>query len=212
MRKPAPVSGRAATLSRARLSMPMAIRRRGAMPTRGSRRRLITKPPSANGCSITTRSAPPPIPTRCSSASSSRAMPPPRTSADGTVRTSNANPAFPAGRARCRTRAMAEFFEALTDDHRAFIARQPVFFVATAAEGARVNLSPKGMDCFRVLDERTVAWLDVAGSGNETNAHLLADGRITIMFCAFDNPALILRIYGRGTPVLPQDQGWADTA
>jgi hypothetical protein len=107
---------------------------------------------------------------------------------------------------------MAEFFEALTDDHRAFIARQPVFFVATAAEGARVNLSPKGMDCFRVLDERTVAWLDVAGSGNETNAHLLADGRITIMFCAFDNPALILRIYGRGTPVLPQDQGWVDLA
>jgi len=107
---------------------------------------------------------------------------------------------------------MSEFFEALTDDHRAFIARQPVFFVATAAPGARINLSPKGMDCFRVLDDRTVAYLDVAGSGNETNAHLLADGRITIMFCAFDNPALIFRIYGRGTPVLPQDGGWADLA
>ncbi|MES2443565.1 MAG: pyridoxamine 5'-phosphate oxidase family protein [Pseudomonadota bacterium] len=107
---------------------------------------------------------------------------------------------------------MAQFFDALTDDHRAFIARQPVFFVATAAEGARVNLSPKGMDSFRVLDDRTVAYLDVAGSGNETNAHLLADGRITIMFCAFDNPALIFRIYGRGTPVLPQDAGWAEHA
>ncbi|MES2986561.1 MAG: pyridoxamine 5'-phosphate oxidase family protein [Pseudomonadota bacterium] len=105
---------------------------------------------------------------------------------------------------------MAKFFDCLDSDHRAFIAKQPVFFVATAAEGARVNLSPKGMDCFRVLDAGTVAWLDVAGSGNETNAHLLADGRVTIMFCAFENPALILRIYGQGTPVLPQDDGWAD--
>ena len=107
---------------------------------------------------------------------------------------------------------MAKFFEALTDDHRAFIARQPVFFVATAAPDARINLSPKGMDCFRVLDDRIVGYLDVGGSGNETNAHLLADGRITIMFCAFDNPALILRIYGRGSAVLPQDNRWAELA
>ena len=107
---------------------------------------------------------------------------------------------------------MAEFFDTLGDTHRAFIARQPVFFVATAAEGARINLSPKGMDCFRVLGDRAVAWLDVAGSGNETNAHLLADGRITIMFCAFESPALILRLYGRGTPVLPQDARWAELA
>ncbi len=101
-----------------------------------------------------------------------------------------------------------EFFPALTDDHRAFIARQPVFFVATAAAEARINLSPKGLDCFRVLDERTVAYLDLAGSGNETHAHLLADGRITIMFCAFDRPALIFRIYGQGRAVLPQDGEW----
>lgn len=107
---------------------------------------------------------------------------------------------------------MAEFFPALTADHRAFVARQPVFFVATAAEGTRVNLSPKGMDSFRILDDRTVAYLDVAGSGNETNAHLLADGRITIMFCAFDNPALIFRIYGCGRPVLPQDADWGELA
>ena len=107
---------------------------------------------------------------------------------------------------------MAEFFDALTDDHRAFIARPPLFFVAPAAAGARINLSPKGMDCFRVLDDRRVAYLDVAGSGNETNAHLLADGRITIMFCAFESPALIFRLYGRGTRVLPQDDGWAELA
>src|ERR1700741_3297081 len=107
---------------------------------------------------------------------------------------------------------MAEFFDALTDDHRAFLARQTVFFVATAAPGARINLSPKGMDCFRVRGDRRVAYLDVAGSGNETNAHLAADGRITIMFCAFDNPALILRIYGRGRPVLPEDEGFGALA
>ena len=107
---------------------------------------------------------------------------------------------------------MAEFFPALTSEHRAFIARQPVFFVATAAEDSRINLSPKGMDCFRVLDDTTVAYLDVGGSGNETNAHLAADGRITVMFCAFDRPALIFRIYGTGTAVLPQDARWAELA
>ena len=101
-----------------------------------------------------------------------------------------------------------DFFPELSADHRAFVARQPVFFVATAAEGARINLSPKGMDSFRVLDATTVAYLDVGGSGNETNAHLAADGRITIMFCAFDRPALIFRIYGHGRAVLPQDPGW----
>lgn len=105
-----------------------------------------------------------------------------------------------------------EFFHALNEDHRHFIARQPVFFVATAAAGARINLSPKGMDSFRVLADDRVAYLDVAGSGNETNAHLAADGRITIMFCAFDNPALIFRIYGRGVAVLPQDCDWAALA
>ena len=102
-----------------------------------------------------------------------------------------------------------EFFSALNDDHRTFIAEQPVFFVATAAAEARINLSPKGMDSFRVLDAHTVAWLDLMGSGNETNAHLLADGRITVMFCAFDRPALILRLYGHGEAVLPQDDRFA---
>ena len=103
---------------------------------------------------------------------------------------------------------MAEFFDSIGDRHRAFIAAQPVFFVATAAEGARINLSPKGMDCFRVLDDHRVGYLDVDGSGNETNAHLLADGRITLLFCAFDRAALILRLYGRGAAILPQDARW----
>jgi hypothetical protein len=107
---------------------------------------------------------------------------------------------------------MSEFFDALTDDHRAFIANQPIFFVATAAAEARINLSPKGMDSFRVLSPTEVGYLDVGGSGNETHAHLAADGRITIMFCAFENPALILRLYGRGEPILPQDPRWQDFA
>ena len=107
---------------------------------------------------------------------------------------------------------MADFSDTLTDKHIAMIERQPVFFVATAAADARINLSPKGYDAFRVLAPGRVAWLDLAGSGNETNAHLLADGRITIMFCNFEQPALILRIYGRGTPVLPADDGWAELA
>jgi hypothetical protein len=101
-----------------------------------------------------------------------------------------------------------EFFDRVNQDHRDFIAKQPVFFVATAAAGARINCSPKGMDSFRVLGERRVAYLDLGGSGNETQAHLAADGRITIMFCAFDNPALIMRLYGTGRAVLPQDEGF----
>lgn len=103
---------------------------------------------------------------------------------------------------------MSEFFATLTQEHRDFIARQPVFFVATAAADSRINLSPKGMDSFRVLGDSRVAYLDVGGSGNETQAHLNADGRATIMFCAFDRPALILRIYARGKAILPQDRRW----
>jgi hypothetical protein len=107
---------------------------------------------------------------------------------------------------------MADFYDAITDEHRAFIARQPVFFVATAAPGARVNLSPKGMDSFRVLAPDRVAYLDLGGSGNETQAHLAADGRITIMFCAFDNPALILRLYGRGSFIVAGEAGFDEFA
>jgi hypothetical protein len=103
---------------------------------------------------------------------------------------------------------MADFFDALTDKHIAMIAAQPVFFVATAAAEGRINLSPKGYDAFRVLSPTRVAYLDLGGSGNETHAHLAADGRITLMFCNFQQPALILRIYGRGRAVLPQDDGW----
>lgn len=83
-----------------------------------------------------------------------------------------------------------------------------MFFVATAAADARINLSPKGYDAFRVLGPDRVGFLDLGGSGNETSAHLDADGRITIMFCNFQQPALILRIYGTGQAVLPKDSEW----
>jgi hypothetical protein len=111
---------------------------------------------------------------------------------------------------------MADFFDALEPRHVAMIEKQPVFFVATAAAEGRINLSPKGYDAFRVLSPGRVAYLDLGGSGNETHAHLVASqadpGRITVMFCNFEQPALILRIYGRGVPVLPQDEGWEELA
>jgi Pyridoxamine 5'-phosphate oxidase len=103
---------------------------------------------------------------------------------------------------------MAEFTETLNDKHVEMIGKQPIFFTATAAADGRINLSPKGYDAFRVLTPTSVAYLDLGGSGNETHAHLSVDGRITIMFCNFDQPALILRIYGRGRAVLPQDAEW----
>lgn len=107
---------------------------------------------------------------------------------------------------------MADFSDALTKKHVAMIGKQPVFFVATAACEGRINLSPKGYHAFRVLSPTRVAYLDLGGSGNETHAHLAQDGRITIMFCNFDRPALIVRIYGTGKPVLPQDEGWDELA
>ncbi len=103
---------------------------------------------------------------------------------------------------------MADFTETLTEKHVEMIGKQPIFFTATAAADGRINLSPKGYDAFRVLSPSRVAYLDLGGSGNETHAHLSVDGRITIMFCNFDRPALILRIYGRGRAILPQDAEW----
>jgi hypothetical protein len=105
---------------------------------------------------------------------------------------------------------MAKFYNALTPELRSFIEAQHVFFVATVAENSRINLSPKGMDSLRVLDERTVAYLDLTGSGNETAAHLKADGRITLMFCSFDAAPRILRLYGRGRLILKNDPAWSE--
>jgi hypothetical protein len=93
---------------------------------------------------------------------------------------------------------MAKQFARIEDAHRNFISRQHIFFTASAAEGTRVNISPRSTEALRLLDDLTAIYLDRTGSGNETAAHLLADGRLTIMFCAFDGPPVILRLYGKG--------------
>jgi len=103
---------------------------------------------------------------------------------------------------------MAAFFEQLDEKLMGFIRRQKMFFVATAAREGRINLSPKGMDTFRVLSPTTAAYLDLTGSGAETAAHVLHDGRITIMFCSFDDKPLILRLYGRGESIRAGDDRW----
>ncbi|MCT4698429.1 pyridoxamine 5'-phosphate oxidase family protein [Tenacibaculum haliotis] len=105
---------------------------------------------------------------------------------------------------------MAKFNNKITSRVQQFIAAQKVFFVATSPKNGRINLSPKGMDSFRVLNENRVAWLSVTGSGNETSAHLLDDNRITIMFCAFEGAPNILRLYGMAKEVLPNDAEWDD--
>ena len=105
---------------------------------------------------------------------------------------------------------MSQWHESITSEMREFIAQQKVFFVATAPHEGRINLSPKGMDTFRVLDERRAIYLDITGSGNETAAHLLDDGRITIMFCSFEKTADIARLYGRGRAIHPRDAEWND--
>jgi len=89
-----------------------------------------------------------------------------------------------------------------------FIEKQHMFFVATAAPDGRVNLSPKGMETLKVLDDTSVVWLNLSGSGNETAAHLLENPRMTLMFCAFEGSARILRVYGDAKTTQPGDAKW----
>lgn len=105
---------------------------------------------------------------------------------------------------------MGRVHPVITDELRAFMEAQPIFFVATAPldGGGHINVSPKGLDTFRVLDAGRAAYLDLTGSGNETSAHLLENGRVTIMFCAFAGPPRIVRLYGRGRTVLPGSPEW----
>lgn len=107
---------------------------------------------------------------------------------------------------------MAKFYAALTAHLRTFIAQQHMFFAATAAAEGRINLSPKGLESFRVLNNTRVGYLDLTGSSAETAAHLRADGRLTIMFCSFDTEPMILRLYGQGRVVHPDDEEWAALA
>ncbi len=96
----------------------------------------------------------------------------------------------------------------LTSKQIEFIEAQPVFFVGTAAADGRVNVSPKGLDTLRVLDERRLVWLNLTGSGNETAAHVAANGRMTLMFMSIGERPLILRVYGTARVIHPRDERW----
>lgn len=107
---------------------------------------------------------------------------------------------------------MGKLHECITEDLQDFIRKQHLFFVATAPLDANghVNLSPKGYDCLRILSPYRVMYLDLTGSGNETSAHVQENGRITLMFCAFEGAPMVLRLYGQGRVVLPGDAEWDD--
>ncbi len=103
---------------------------------------------------------------------------------------------------------MAKFYDSISQKHQEFIQAQKMFFVATAAEDGRINLSPKGLDSLRVLDNNRVVWLNLTGSGNETAAHLKLVNRMTIMFCSFEGNPLIMRLYGTARAIHTQDSDW----
>ena len=105
---------------------------------------------------------------------------------------------------------MGKLHDSIKPAHKEFIEKQHIFFVSTAPLSAdgRVNLSPKGLDCFRVLSENKIGYMDLISSGNETSAHTLENGRITIMFCSFEGAPNILRLYGKGFTVLRSTADW----
>lgn len=105
---------------------------------------------------------------------------------------------------------MGKLFDAISPKLQSWIAEQQLFFVSTApSRGGHINCSPKGLDSFVVLDEHTVAYIDLTGSGVETIAHLRENGRITIMFCALNGPPKILRLYGQGEVLQSGTEGFA---
>ncbi|MGB0404153.1 MAG: pyridoxamine 5'-phosphate oxidase family protein [Salibacteraceae bacterium] len=101
-------------------------------------------------------------------------------------------------------------FETLSSPLIEFIKKQKMFFVATAPKSGRINLSPKGLESFYILNESTVYWLNLTGSGNETEAHLSEDNRMTIMFNSFDENPLILRLYGMAKSIRMDNELWND--
>ena len=105
---------------------------------------------------------------------------------------------------------MSDQYDALSPDHQRFIEKQKMFFVGTAAADGRVNLSPKGMPSLAVRGPNEILWLNLTGSGNETAAHLQGTNRITLMWCAYEGPPLILRVYGQAEPIYREDAAWVD--
>ena len=105
---------------------------------------------------------------------------------------------------------MGKKFPEIEDKQLQFINEQKMFFVGSATADSRINISPKGMDSFRVMDKNRVVWLNVTGSGNETAAHMQRDNRMTIMFCAFEGKPKILRLYGTAQTIHVDDAAWDD--
>ena len=106
---------------------------------------------------------------------------------------------------------MAKFQDKLDEKSIKFINQQNMFFVATAPKEGKINISPKGLDkSLKIVDESTILWLNHFGSGNETAAHLQEDNRLTMMFCAFEGEALILRLYCKVKVVQEKDDSWND--
>lgn len=105
---------------------------------------------------------------------------------------------------------MAKFYDAIDDKLKAFIEQQHMFFVATAplSADAHVNVSPKGLNAFRIFSPTRVGYMDLTGSGNETSAHLQENQRITFMFCAFEGSPNIVRLFGQGRTILPDTPEW----
>ena len=103
---------------------------------------------------------------------------------------------------------MGQQFTELSEKHISFIAQQKIYFVGTATDESKVNISPKGMDSFKVLDSKTIVWLNVTGSGNETAAHVQTHPRMTVMFAAFEGQPVILRLYGQAIAIHKNDQQW----
>lgn len=109
---------------------------------------------------------------------------------------------------------MGKFHSSMTNADIEFISKQKIFFTATAPLSAHghINLSPKGLDSFRVLSATKVVYMDIIGSGNETSAHVLENERITFMFCAFEGPPNILGLYGKGYTVISTNDEWSEYA
>lgn len=106
---------------------------------------------------------------------------------------------------------MAKITNKLSEDDIKFIKNQKMFFVATTPKNGKINLSPKGLDdTFKIVDENTILWLNYFGSGNETATHLLEDNRMTIMFCAFEGEATILRLYCTAKAIQEKDKNWEE--
>jgi len=105
---------------------------------------------------------------------------------------------------------MAVKFESINRSHREFIEKQKMFVIGSAGAEGFINVSPKGMDSFKIIDENTVVWMNHTGSGNETSAHVQENGRMTIMFNSFDKAPLILKLYGQATVIHDADERWEE--